>query len=102
MKYSGARENDFTALGYHQATMGWGVGMRGRFMSISSIFSIGGYMASSTMFRRLGNNLSFEIGVALGLGRIVASGIKVPILCVNRWCKADERWHKATTRPHPR
>ena len=46
--------------------------MRGRFMSISSIFSIGGYMASSTMFRRLGNNLSFEIGVALGLGRIVA------------------------------
>ena len=36
-------------------------------MSLSSVFSIGGYMASSAMFKSLGNHKSFDIGICLSM-----------------------------------
>jgi hypothetical protein len=65
---------------HRQAVLAWDVNTRGRFMSVSSVFSIGGYMASSSMFTKLGNATSFEIGMVLSALWNSASA-----LCTSSW-----------------
>ncbi len=65
---------------HRQAVLGWDVTMRGRFMSTSSIFSIGGYMVSSSMFQRFGTAASFEMGAVLSACWNAASA-----LCLSGW-----------------
>jgi hypothetical protein len=65
---------------HRQSVLGWDATTRGRFMSASSIFSIGGYMVSSSMFKTLGNASSFEIGVVLSACWNAASAV-----CTSGW-----------------
>lgn len=65
---------------HRQAVLAWNVSTRGRFMSVSSMFSIAGYLVSSAMFKKLGNATAFEIGVVLSACWNAASA-----LCTSGW-----------------